>query len=263
MLASMLSGERTIFATASADYGRPRVSRKTQNDLICAAMLRPSDKQSRQQNGGYLTRRERLLVTVCNLTPGAGWPALADRNQPPPRIPWRVLGLPWLRRSPAGPPPSPAPSPTGRPDTTRSQARAAAPGRAPLLRLSRQPMAGRRMRPQSPLTARLPPLNESASSRRLQRAGPQPRRPDRQGQEVQRRLPRGSPAGPAGTRTALTTEDAPHSADSAWLAAVSAMGSASRRSNRSALSSQLDRGSRAGDRTADILHRYAGLGCSP
>jgi len=70
------------------------------------------------------------------------------------------------------------------------------------LRLSRQPVAGRRMRPEPPLTTRLPPLTESASSRRLQRAGPAPR-PDRQGQELQRRLPRGSPAGPAGTRTEL------------------------------------------------------------
>src|SRR6185437_10140004 len=42
---------------------------------------------------------------------------------------------------------------------------------------------------------------------------------------------RDSPVGPAGTWTELTTEDALHRADSAWLTAVSAMGSASRRSN--------------------------------
>ena len=46
-------------------------------------------------NGGYRTRREHLLVTVCNLTPVSGWPTLTDRNQPPQDL-WRVLGLPWL-----------------------------------------------------------------------------------------------------------------------------------------------------------------------
>ena len=46
--------------------------------------------------------------------------------------------------------------------------------------------------------------------------GPQPRGLTVcQGQELQRRLPRGSPVGPAGTWTELTTEDALHSADSA------------------------------------------------
>ncbi len=69
--------------------------------------------------------------------------------------------------------------------------------------------------------------------RRRAEPPPPPRPPDGTAglQELQRRLPRGSPVGPAGTCTELTTEDALHSADSAWLTAVSAMGSASRRSN--------------------------------
>jgi len=103
------------------------------------------------------------------------------------------------------------------------------------LRLSRQPTAGRRMRPEPPLTTRQPPLNEigvipptpacrdpspaARPSRPAIAAPPSARLPGRTGRN----------------RTELTTDDAPHSADPAWLTAVSAMGPASRRSNRSAL----------------------------
>src|SRR5947209_2675467 len=78
--------------------------------------------------------------------------------------------------------------------------------RAPLLRLSRQPMADRRMRPEPPLTTRLPPLNEIGVIPPTPACRAPSPRPDRQGQELQRRLPRGSPVGPAGTRTELTTD---------------------------------------------------------
>src|SRR5690349_22017545 len=87
------------------------------------------------------------------------------------------------------------------------------------------------MRPQSPLTTRLPPPNEIGVIPPTPACRAPAPRPDRQGQELQHRLPRGSPVGPAGIRTELTTEDTPHSADSAWLTALSAMGPASRRSN--------------------------------
>ena len=85
---------------------------------------------------------ERRRHPVPKLKPGSGncctW---SPPGTPTPRSPaaWAYPREPcaptWKTstaccRSPAGPPPSPAPSPTGQPDTTRSQARAAAPGRA-------------------------------------------------------------------------------------------------------------------------------------
>jgi hypothetical protein len=44
----------------------------TQNVRLCGKPVSRADGQLTVQNGGYRTRRERLLVTVCNLTPGTG-----------------------------------------------------------------------------------------------------------------------------------------------------------------------------------------------
>ena len=92
-------------------------------------------------------------------------------------------------------------------------------------------MAGRRMRSESPLTTRLPPLNEIGvippiTACRAPSPAAWPSRPGIAAPSSAR-----LPVGPAGDWTEPTTEDALHSADSAWLTAVSAMGSASRRSN--------------------------------
>src|SRR5271165_7583118 len=59
--------------------GRPaRQSKRTglsawaQNIRSCGPMTITPTRQHPRQLGGYRTRRERLLVTVCNLTPGTG-----------------------------------------------------------------------------------------------------------------------------------------------------------------------------------------------
>jgi hypothetical protein len=43
-----------------------------QNAQIWAASILTGTQPVPAQNGGYRTRRERLLVTVCNLTPVSG-----------------------------------------------------------------------------------------------------------------------------------------------------------------------------------------------
>jgi hypothetical protein len=44
----------------------------TLNAPLCSAVQRGRECPGTGHIGGYRTRRERLLVTVCNLTPGTG-----------------------------------------------------------------------------------------------------------------------------------------------------------------------------------------------
>ena len=50
--------------------------------------------QDAAHSGGYRTRRERLLVTVCNAGLRLTYPGRPEST--PTQDPWRVLGLPWL-----------------------------------------------------------------------------------------------------------------------------------------------------------------------
>jgi hypothetical protein len=56
--------------------------------------VRPSQQPPRRA-GGYRTWRERLLVTVCNLTPVSGLTYPGRPESATTQDPWRVLGLPW------------------------------------------------------------------------------------------------------------------------------------------------------------------------
>jgi len=49
-----------------------RLRMGAQNARIWTASALIQPRPMSTQNGGYRTRRERLLVTVCNLTPGTG-----------------------------------------------------------------------------------------------------------------------------------------------------------------------------------------------